>query len=191
MAASSTDCLFGQSALDFGPCNVYFDTASGGENIFVGGYDQLTFTLAVTKLDLVEAQGGARPSDKAITAQNYTVTFGMSRPTITRLEKLVQGFDVERDSNDDPVQLYLSSHIAERDSTIWKQMSIVKIIDGIESTDEFDIWDFPNTAPMSESTELLYDAGTQRFYSVTMTVYESTQTDDQGRYIYGKSRRAA
>lgn len=185
------DSLFGKAELSFGPCNIYWDTESGGENLNLGGVDQLTVSKSVTKLELREAQAGDRPADRAVTAQIYQVSCGLSRATVERLEQVVQGFEVQRDSDNDVIRLFLSDIVGQKDSSIWKQMTLIEIVDGIESTNPFEIWDFWRAAPMSESVELVYDAATQRYYGVMFECYRSpAHLDHNGRATYAASRAA-
>ena len=137
-----SDSLFGRAQMSFGPSNIKWDTESGGLQLALGGVDQLTITKNVAKLELREAQGGDRAADRAVTSQIYQMAFGMSRATVERLDAVVQGFEVEKDSNGDPVRLFLSDIVGQLDSSIQKQVTVTEIIDGLESTDPFFIWDF-------------------------------------------------
>ncbi len=185
------DSLFGKAELSFGPCNLYWDTASGGVDLNLGGVDQLTVTKSVTKLELREAQAGDRPADRAVTAQIYQISCGLSRATVERLEQVVQGFEVQRDSNTDIVRLYLSDVVGQRDSSIWKQMTLKEIVDGLESTNPFEIWDFWRAAPMSDNVELVFDASSQRYYGILFECYRSPlHLDHNGRETYAASTAA-
>lgn len=183
--------LFGRAEMSFGTANVYFDTGSGGGNVYLGQFDSLTISKKVTKVDLMESQAGAAPADKAVSSQNYTLSLGMSRATVDRMEKIVQGFKVDRDTSGQPQRLFLSSVIGQLDSSIVKQLTVIEIIDGIEAdpvTLPFHIWYFPKAAPMSDSTELVYDAATQRYYKTTFQIYvDENILDHTGRPVYGFS----
>ena len=186
--ADELKSLFGEPELSFGPTNLYWDTEGGGANLFLGGTDATTLTLGVQKIELVESQAGDRPQDRAITAQTVTIGGGLSRPDLIRLEAVVQGIDVDRDSFAEAKQIHGASHLGERDRTIAKQLTIVKIVDGVESANEFDTIDIFIAAPSSETTELVFDAATQRFYGVLFEAYEDPTKTFNGRALYYSSR---
>ena len=189
--ANLQNSLFGQTVQSFGPCNIYFDTASGGSNTALGGFDSATVSMKVGKIPLKECQSGDQPADMAVSSQIYTVALGMSRATVDRLEKTVQGFTVDRDTAGNPQRLFLASVIGMRDSSIVKQLTIKEIIDGIEAdstTQPFHIWHFPLVAPMSDSTDLVYDASSQRYFKTVFQTYiDRTILDQNGRPVYGYS----
>lgn len=184
-----TDSLFGKATLSFGPANFYWDTESGGVNLFLGPVDSMSIKLMTNKLDLKSAQGGDQPTDRAVISQQFQMTLGMGAATVERLEQIQQGFVVERDTNNVIKRLHLSNIIGQRDSSIWKQITIKEIVDGIESDDPFDIWDFWQVAPMNDSVELAFDAASQRFYATAFQTYKSPfHLDQNGRETYGASR---
>lgn len=186
-----TNTLFGQSELSFGPANIFWDTATGGDNVDLGGVDQLTITKAVTKIELREAQAGDRPADRAVSAQTYQLSFGMSRATAQRLSEVVQGFTTDLDTTGNIIRCYLADVVGQRDSSIWKQLTVYEILDGVQAdpaTQPGHVWDFFRAAPMSESTELVYDAATQRFYGVVFETYKSDIQDVNGNFLYAASR---
>jgi hypothetical protein len=187
-----TDSIFGHSNFAYGPGNLYWDTATGGADTYLGCTDQISITAEITKIELKCAQEGDRAADRAISAQRFIITLGLARSTVERLEETFQGFEVETDTAGDPERIWLSDLQAQRDSDIWKQMTFFEIIDGVESTDPFGIFDFWRCAPMIESVELIYDAATQRYFGEVFETYrDSTHPDHNGRATYGASRRVA
>lgn len=184
-----TQHAFGSSLLEFGPCNLYWDTETGGEDVNLGGFDAVKVTMGVKKIELKEAQAGDRAADRAVASQTVQITCGLSRATAERLKEVFQGFHTEEDTAGNVTRIWLSDRMAQRDSSIAKQMTLKVIRDGEESTDPLDIVDFWKVAPMTESVELTYDAATQRFFGVVFECYiDSTHVDDEGKSTYFASR---
>ncbi len=187
--AAFEDGLFGKTELSFGPAQVFWDSATGGLDVDLGGVDSVTVTKSVTKIELREAQAGDRPADKAISAMTYEITLGMSRATIFRLENVVQGFEVQRDTANNPVRFFGVDLVGQRDSSIAKQLTVHEIVDGQLSSNPLEITDFLKVAPSTESTELVYDAATQRYYAVAFLAYKSeTIVSPNGEPVYYRSR---
>lgn len=186
---ANTQHAFGSSLLEFGPCNLYWDTETGGDNLSLGGFDQVKVTMGTKKIELKEAQAGDRPADRAVSSQTVQITCGLSRATAERLAEIFQGFHLEKDTADVVTRIWLSDRMAQRDSSIVKQMTLKVIRAGAESTDPLDIIDFWKVAPMTESVELTFDAATQRFFGVVFECYkDDVQVDDEGKSTYFASR---
>jgi len=184
-----TDSVFGNTDFAFGPGNIYWDTATGGEELDLGGVDQITLTMQVSKIELREAQAGDRPADRAVSAQVYQISCGLSRATIERLGEIVQGFHVEEDTAGDPIRIWGSDVLSQKDSDIVKQLTFKEIVDGSETTNPLRIIDFWKVAPMTESVELVFDATTQRYFGVMFECYKSDDNlDDEGSSTYWATR---
>lgn len=188
----NTQSAFGSQNFAFGPGKLYWDSATGGENIDLGGTDQIKITMSVKKIELKESQAGDRPADRAVSAQVYQISCGLARATVERLGAIVQGFHVEEDTAGEPKRIWGSDVMAQRDSDIVKQLTFIAIRNGEESTDPLDIIDFWRVAPMTESTELVFDAATQRYYGVMFECYkDDSHVDDDGKSTYFASREVA
>jgi hypothetical protein len=181
----STPHAFGDAQLSFGPGRLYWDTGSGGENLDLGETDSIVITLAVAKIELKTSQEGDRPADRAVSGQTYQARAGLARATAERLAKIVQGFKIVTNSAGEITRIYGSKVVGQRDSDIWKQLTFKEYEDGKITTNPLRIVNFPNAAPMTESTELTYDATTQRFYGVVFETYESADhLDPDGNPTY-------
>lgn len=184
-----TSSFFGSDSLEFGPCNLYWDTATGGDNLALGGVDQVTVTIQTPKIELREAQAGDRPADRAVSAQIVQISCGLSRANVEKLNAIQQGFTIEENTAEEVVRIHLSDIIGQRDSDIVKQLTAKKINAGEETTDPLEIIDFWKVAPMTESVELVFDATTQRFYGVVFECYKSEDNvDEDGKATYFSSR---
>lgn len=184
-----TNSIFGTSDYDYGPGNLYFDSATGGDNLYLGCTETTSVNMAITKIEFKCSQEGDMPSDRAISGQSWTLNAGMVKSTVERVEPTVQGIEVEENTAGDPIRIWLSDLQGQKDSSIWKQMTFKKIVDGLESVYPFDIFDFWLSAPMVESLEMLFDATTMRIVPVVFNCYrDSNHPDHNGRATFGASR---
>lgn len=186
-----TDSILGREVMTLGPANAEWSTESGGDNIDLGGFDSLRIGMVIGKTGLREAQSGDQDADKVVTSQIYTVSMGLSRATLERLE-LVEGIELERDTLGNIIKFSGVHVVGRRDSSAWKQLTVYEIIDGIPATEEDDplhVLDFFRAAPMNDSVELSYDAATQRYFPFVFNVYrDPTKTAASGRDQYWASR---
>jgi len=184
-----TDSAVGSNTFAFGPGKLYWDTETGGEEIDLGGTDQITLTMQTSKIELRESQAGDRPADRAVSAQVFQISCGLSRATIERLAEIVQGFHVEEDTAGNPIRIWGRDVLSQKDSSIVKQLTFKEIVDGAVTTDPLRIIDFWKVAPMTESVELVYDATTQRYFGVMFECYKSDDhVDDEGKSTYWATR---
>jgi hypothetical protein len=186
--AVGTGSAFGKPNLSFGPCKLFWDTASGGQYLDLGGFDSCTLSLNVAKIGLRESQAGDRDADKAISAQTYQVSAGLSRATLERMEEVVQGFELEKDTAGVIQRAWVTDIVGCLDSEIRKQLTLHELSKGKLSDNPFDILDIWEVAPMSETTELVFDATSQRFYGVVFEAYRSANHLYDGKETYMATR---
>lgn len=173
--------LLGNENLDLGPCNAYWDTATGGADIDLGGFDSLVWRFGHEKTDLTYAQYGTGPANRVVTASTCEIELGMAMATPERLAAVLQGADLVTDTAGEPIGFSFAGAIGERDDQIWKQMKIVKVEGSVESTDPMDEATVFRAAPTG-SIEFTYDAASQRFARITFTCYrDPDQLDSQNR----------
>ena len=169
--------------LDLGPCNIYYDTASGGENLNLGGVDQVTLRFGVEKTDLTTAQTGTDAADKVVTSSFCEIECGLAEATLERLAATVQGFEVNT-VGASIVGYSFGPAIGERDSSILKQLTLIRVLDGIESTDPLDEL-VVFSAAANANAELTYDAASQRYIGTMFKAYRSpTLTSVTGRPVF-------
>lgn len=139
--------------------------------VFLGGTDSTLLKFGLTKQDLMESQNGTTAADRAITGYSASVELGLTRSTLVRMEKLLQGFQGVRDAT---TGLYKGAGfgfpIGETDLDIAKELRLVKLIGGIESVEPLETIRVLKCAPSSEN-EAAFDAGTQRIFKVTFNAY--------------------
>lgn len=181
---SSTSWLGGSDEFSLGPANAIWNTESGGDNLEVGDTDQFVLRYGVEKADLMSSQGGTRAQNKVQTADYCELDFGLAQAGLERMEAFQQGFRVKRNLSGVITGFAFSSGIGTRDLNIAKQLRLIAIKDGQNSTEDFDYIDIWKFAPMG-SVEQTYNAGDQRFVQITGTGYKSTANpDEDGRATY-------
>lgn len=190
--ASMDNSALGFDSLSFGPGNLYYDTATGGENIYLGETDSMKISLKTNKIDLKTSQAGDRPADKAVSSQYVEITCGLAQATLERLEQVQQGLVVDRDANGIAQKIHFEDAVGQRDSSLFKQLTFFEVIDGKDATEQsqpLNIIDFFNAVPSTDSVELTYDATTQRYYGIMFTVYKSSNLHPvTGKALYFSSR---
>jgi hypothetical protein len=173
--------VFGSDQLDFGPCNVYWDTATGGANLFLGGVDSVVIRASHEKTDLNYSQYGSTAADRGVTGTTMEVELGLTNATEERVKAMIQGIHIVKDGSNNITNVTFAVPLGQRDSDIWKQVKIVRVYGGAESTapqDTLRIW---RAAP-SGSIERTFDAASQSIIKVTLTCYaDPNHLDALGR----------
>jgi hypothetical protein len=170
---------------NLGPCNVYFGTETGGPNIYMGKTDATTIRKTTEKTDLVTSQDGAGRADAVITTETWEVEFGLAQATLDRQAEIDESIDLNL-SGSDIIGAHFASVIGNGDLENAHQMKIVRIKNGVDSTNPLDtltLW----KARITSSWELSYDASTQRFMGTMAYCYkDENEVDSLGRPTFGK-----
>lgn len=188
---AGTTNIFGGSSFSFGPGFLYFDTASGGENLNLGKTENIVMTFNTTRLGLRSSQDGDTDADRAISGQEMLMTANLAQPTLERLELIWPGFEVEKDSNGNITGYGWTNVLNRRDVENAVQATFFEIVEGLEAnpaTQQFRIIDIYCVAPQQESAEVTYDATTQRFFPLDFKCYPSANLSASGRNLFFKSR---
>jgi len=158
--------------LDSGPCNATLGTASGETEVGLGEFENVTLKFGSEKTDLFTAQGGTTAQDAVVSGSFCDVEISLAQATLERMSATVQGFETNSLSGS-IVGFSFGPAIGERDSSIQQQLTLVRVIDSIESTDPLDtidIWKFVFNA----NIEMTFDAATQRFVGLAGRAYRSS-----------------
>ncbi len=158
--------------LDSGPCNATLGTASGETEISLGEFENVSLKYGSEKTDLFTAQGGTAPQDAVISGSFCDVEISMAQGTLERLAATVQGFETN-ESGGSIVGFSFGPSIGERDLSIAQQLTLVRVVDSIESTDPLDTIDIWKLA-FNANIEMTYDAATQRFIALAGRAYRSS-----------------
>lgn len=190
---SITGSIFGKNQGSLGPANMYVKPITNSAwNVNTGWLDlgpveSTTLRDMVTKADIKFAQEGDRAADKVITAQQVQFETALGKPYLERLENIKQGLSLTRNTALAITQGMLSKRIGERDSNKFLWIKIVEFVDGEESVNPLDIL-YAKVAASTESTELVFDASTQRYHGVMFDAYIN---DDVTVGVFDTAGRAA
>lgn len=153
--------------------------------INLGGVDGVTIKSTTKKVGLQEAQYGESDADAVVTGGECSIELSITRSSLDRLAAIMQGFETHKTAG-----VYdgygLGVALGENDSDILKQLSVVKIVGGVESTNPMDTFHFPKVAPKTEA-EWKYDAKTQRLTKSMFTAYRSADHVLNGKELFGYS----
>lgn len=148
-------------------------------SINLGGTDATNLKIAIKKKGLTESQYGEGDADAVVTGGECSVEVGLSRFSLERGEATFQGLKTKKDSNGNYTGYGIGVLLGETDSSIWEQLTLVRIIGGVESSNPLDTIHLPRCSPKSEA-EWKYDAASQRYAKTMFTAYRSSDhvTDD-------------
>ncbi|MCK6381889.1 MAG: hypothetical protein L6Q54_11680 [Leptospiraceae bacterium] len=133
----------------------------------------ITAKVSIKKSDIKHDQQGDSRADAVVTGYEGTVEIPMSEATAYRMSKVFQGFKAHLNLTGGIVGSTQGVPIGERDTTIARQLTLYKIVGGLDSTDPDDKVDFFVCAPSAEM-EAKYDAAGQRTVKVTFNLYRDT-----------------
>ncbi len=175
-----TASILGRNSLDLGPANlsvkalfiasVETNWADESDWIDMGLTESSTLRLITSKTDLNASQEGTRPADKVVTAQQVQIETNLGEPFLERLELVQQGLVVEKDTPGVVEQWMIVKRLGQRDSDVEFWARLIKVEDGVQSTDINNIV-YIRAAAMNDNVELVFDAASQRFYGVLFEAY--------------------
>ena len=145
--------------------------------MYLGKFDKLVLKYGVKKTDLVTAQDGDNPANKANSGYMCDVEFGAAQNTLARLEHTIPSFKLSRDLVTGLIKGFgFGSAVGcDTDLDIAGQLKLIRMKCGAESTDALDTITVLKSAPTVEA-ELTYDAKTQRFQKNMFTGYVDNAT---------------
>lgn len=183
------DSLLGRSILDVGPASLIYDTVTGGDSLDLGETDQSSLKLETAYGDLLTSQNGTLAKDQFVSGQRAVLAIGMAEATLDKLELVLPGLEVIRDTDGNPLYYSWASVIGQRASSKEKQLTLLAWVDGIVSDDPLDITDFWRASPVTSEIESIFNADGQRFFKVMFICQkDTTQLDSLGRPTFFKSR---
>jgi hypothetical protein len=151
--------------------------------IFLGGVDAVTIKESVKKADLKYSQYGDSAADKAVTGGEVTIEMGLAQASLERQEATKQGFEIQRDDEGLITGFGFGVAIGELDSEVEDQLTCVRIVGDVESTDPFDTIHFPRSVPMVDA-ESKYDSSSQRYMKTMFTCYRSEDHKLNGKSLF-------
>ena len=103
----------------------------------LGGSDATTVSWKLHKTPLKESQSGDNAADQAVVGFETTIEMGLTRLTLERMERVIQGMNMHRQTADGAIDsAVFVVPLGQTDSSIWDMIHLVRIgADGGESTD--------------------------------------------------------
>lgn len=183
---SSTAWAGGQGAPDFGPCSIYWDTATGGENVRIYGLS-VSLKTTIKKVDLFEMHKGDVPANRGVSGTQMTLEMEVTRADLETMQLLVQGFRLNPTTGGSYNGYSQGDALGELDSDILKQVTLVKIKgqgESLSPKERFQIWKVAPTADF----DMKFDASSQRTVKLMFQCYsDDTKLDGAGRpTFYGQ-----
>jgi len=180
----ATNSILGQTRLDLGPANIYIKPVLEGtvetdwndvsDWVDLGYTESSTFKTMITKTDLTASQVGTRPADKVVTGSQAQIETSLGQSYLERLENVMQGLELTRNTAGDITQAKFVSRLGQRDSSVLFWVKFVRFNDGAESVNPLEIV-YMKAAPASDSIDLTFDASTQRFFGVMLEAYANNE----------------
>jgi len=163
-----------RTKLQMGPANVYFDSVHLG---YLS--DALEVEIAVTASGLTGAQAGTANLDKIVTGGTVMVKVPLKELSLTKMATgllnsgLVTGISGTRLDFKNKVGL------SARDQA--KELRIISLIGGVETTDPSKIYVIPQASPADSAVKIPFSPTEQRVVEVT---FEAWPSDATGRWMY-------
>lgn len=129
----------------------------------------VSFKYTNKKADIKFDQTGDSPANRVLSGYEASLEVVVGEGTISRMEAILNGFYAERSAGSYTGYAQKFA-LGQLDSSIVKQMKLVKLIGTGESTDPLDTVTFFRCAPASD-VEAKYDATTQRQVKSMFTIY--------------------
>lgn len=151
--------------------------------IYLGQTQDTTLKYGLKKKDLTESQNGESPADRAVTGYECTVEMTLTRASLARLGKMLQGFILHKTAGGDIDGGAFTLPIGEMDSEVVDKLTIVRIVKGAESTDAADTITIPRAAPTLEAIEAKFDSSSQFVTKGMFTGYADENTLFSGKPV--------
>lgn len=143
----------------------------------LGGTDATTLKFGINKTELKESQKGDSPADMAVTGYMCEVEMGLTRPSLSRMDRILQGFSTFRNVGTGDIDgAGFGFPIGETDLEIVAPLHLVRIVKGAESTDPKDHLTILRAAPMVDAEDVK-DATTQLIFKTMFRGYIDETTE--------------
>lgn len=163
------------SNLELGPCNIYLEES--GQDVNVGYLGNVTLKLGADVAPLTGAQKGTSPLDKILTGGSVQVTVEFKELTLANYARAFPGAVLTGDG--DRVDFINRVGLSLR--SLAKQLTLKKIIGGVESALSKDWLVIPEASPVEGDRTVTFEPATQRILSAT---FEAWPNDTTGRWGY-------
>ena len=181
----NTGSIISSNIDSLGPCRIYWDVDSNGSNgLDLGPTQGAKLMFKEVKAPTNNDQYGSEPSNMITTGDSCMLEATFTQATLQRLAATTPGFSLERNTGGDIVSFTFGSSIGNSDQEIGRQMKIVPLIGGAETTDTLRILHIWRASPLAE-IETTFDVSTQRVTKLTFNAYrDEGRLDALGRATY-------
>jgi hypothetical protein len=159
--------------LEAGPANVYFDNQILG---YMG--EELALHIEPSVIALTGAQAGTAPLDKVVSGGRVYVTAPLKEWSISRFAKSILLAKLGAGAASGRLDLINTVGLSAR--SLAKELKIVKIIAGVETTDPNHIIVFPEASPADSPITIPFSPTTQRQVGVTFEAWPNATTNRWG-----------
>jgi len=163
-----------RTKLQMGPANVYFDSVHLGYMD-----DSLEIEIAVTASPLTGAQAGTSPLDKVVTGGSVMVKVPLKELSLSKMATgllnsgLVSGLSGTR--------LDFKNKVGLSARGLAKELRIVSLVGGVETTDTSKIYVIPQASPADSAVKIPFSPTQQRVVEIS---FEAWPSDATGRWMY-------
>ena len=163
------------SNLELGPCNIYLEEDDVDVN--VGYLGNVTVALASEASPLTGAQKGTSPLDKILTGGSVRVTIEFKELTLANFARAFPHAVLTEDGD----RVDFTNRVGLSMRSLAKQLTLKKIVGGVESVLDKDILIIPEASPVEGEISVAFTPTDQRVLSA---VFEAWPDDSTGRWAF-------
>jgi hypothetical protein len=168
--------------LELGAANVY--VKEGATFTFIGGTGAVDVTVQQSWADLKAEQLGDGFANRVLVAVSVFVEFALREISMENFKRAIaSGKTFVDDTTATDRRFEITSAIGLDLASIAKELKIVPIVAGVETTDEEKIIVIPKAAPDADTIKWSYSTGTQREIPCRFSALPDTSTTP-ARYLY-------
>jgi len=139
--------------------------------ISLGDTSDISLKFKLNKTDLKAIQKGDNPIDRVVIGYEMTLETELTSPAISRIAYVLSGIDAEIDPTTGQYKNLLTYlPLGSKDSDNAKRLYLVRIRDGVESSDPLDTFTIFKACAEVDA-EFKFDASSQRMFKVTFYCY--------------------
>jgi len=161
--------------LELGPCNIYLEESAVDVN--VGYLGNVTVKLAAEASPLTGAQKGTSPLDKILTGGGVQVTVEFKEMTLANFARAYPHAVLTGDGD----RVDFTNRVGLSMRSLAKQLTLKKIVGGVESALAKDILIIPEASPVEGEITVSFTPTDQRILAAT---FEAWPNDTTGRWAY-------
>jgi hypothetical protein len=163
------------SNLKLGPCNIYLEEV--GSDVDLGYLGDVTIKIGSEASPLTAAQKGTSPLDKIMSGGSVQVIAAFKEITMANFARAFPGAVLTGDGG----RVDFINRVGLSLRSLAKQLTVKRIVGGVESIDPADWFIFPEASPVEGEISLAFNATDQQALTVT---FEAWPDDTTGRWGY-------